>query len=163
MDRVGQLILAYREWCWVESVLVFRKQWKWCPMTQRNLCQDLTAETILLNRISVLWVLVLSCRLNLFFSSFVQVSLHAAVLLVSQGLSVRRGFVTTIAWMGEHVTSLRGTSQCVAVWQNILGIVVSTVSPTKYRKNDCYHALCLNLTDIRCKSGRKNNHNKALI
>ncbi len=37
----------------------------------------------------------LSCSLNLSFSFVVQVSLHAAVLLVSQGLSVRGGFVTT--------------------------------------------------------------------
>lgn len=33
--------------------------------------------------------------------------------------------------MGEHVTSLRGTSQCAAAWQNILGTVVFTVSPAQ--------------------------------
>lgn len=79
--------------------------------------------------INVLLVLVWSCSLSLCFSAFFQVSLRAAVLLVSLGLSVRGGFVTTTAWMGERVTSLRGTSQCAAVWQNIPGTVVFTVSP----------------------------------
>lgn len=85
-----------------------------------------TRLVVSVGRINVLFT---SLHCSLSFSSFVQVSLHAAVLLVSRGLSVRRGFVTTTAWMGERVTSLRGTSQCAAVWQNILETVVYTVSP----------------------------------
>lgn len=71
-----------------------------------------------------------SCPHNLSLSFVVQVSLHATVLLVSRGRSVRGGFATTTVWMEGPVTSLRETSQCAAVWQNILGIVAFIVSLT---------------------------------
>ncbi len=50
--------------------------------------------------------------------------------------------------MGGHAMSLRGTSQCAAVWQNILGTVVFTVSPAPITWCWCFVVIIMRLAFI---------------